>query len=170
MSVLLYAQPYNLEASGFYFRTYEEYLEKSAGLKDRFGCPVEEFEIQFIDGECLDGALAKAMEVSQASLATFLEHVDDWTDNQKVMAIIALSECGFTLEQIGNDPELMLDMDIYEDLSMPELAEQFVDEGVFGDIPEHIAHYIDYELIARDLSMDYCEVEIAGKRLIYRCD
>lgn len=52
---------------------------------------------------------------------------------------------------------------------MKELTEQFVDEGLFGDIPERLQYYLDYDAIARDLSMDYAETEIAGQRLIYRC-
>ena len=54
-------------------------------------------------------------------------------------------------------------------LRLRELAEHFVDEGLFGEIPEHLAAYIDYDAIARDLDMDYAEAEIAGMRLIYRC-
>jgi antirestriction protein len=49
-----------------------------------------------------------------------------------------------------------------------ELAEQFVDEGLFGDIPERLQSYLDYDAIARDLGFDYTETEIAGQRLIYR--
>ncbi len=60
------------------------------------------------------------------------------------------------------------DVDIYHVDSMKELAEQFVDEGLFGDIPDHLANYIDMDAIAYDLAMDYTETEVAGERLIYR--
>ena len=53
--------------------------------------------------------------------------------------------------------------------AMKDIAEQFVEEGLFGEIPENIQHYLDYEKIAYDLSMDYSETTIAGQRLIYRC-
>ena len=39
------------------------------------------------------------------------------------------------------------------------LAMQFIDDGVYGVIPENLESYIDYEKIARDLRMDYCEFE-----------
>jgi len=52
---------------------------------------------------------------------------------------------------------------------MRELAEQFVEEGLFGDIPENLQHYIDYEAIARDLAMDYGEAVIDGSNVVYRC-
>jgi len=40
---------------------------------------------------------------------------------------------------------------------------------LFGDIPERLQFYIDYDAIARDLSADYSETVIAGDALIYRC-
>jgi hypothetical protein len=45
------------------------------------------------------------------------------------------------------------------------IAVQFVDEGLFGNIPDHLQNYIDYDAMARDLSMD----DVAGTNLIYRC-
>ena len=39
------------------------------------------------------------------------------------------------------------------------LASDFIDEGLFGEIPKSIESYIDYEAIARDLRMDYSEFE-----------
>lgn len=38
--------------------------------------------------------------------------------------------------------------------SFADLAEQFIDEGCFGDIPDSLRDYIDYEAIGRDLSYD----------------
>ncbi len=52
---------------------------------------------------------------------------------------------------------------------MKDLAIRFVEDGLFGDVPESFQYYIDYDAIARDLAMDYGEVTIAGERLIYRC-
>lgn len=49
------------------------------------------------------------------------------------------------------------------------MAETFVDEGLFGEVPQSFQHYIDYEAIARDLAMDYAVTAIAGQTLIYRC-
>src|ERR1039458_3402980 len=53
--------------------------------------------------------------------------------------------------------------------SLRELAEQFVEEGLFGKIPERLQNYLDCDAMARDLGMDYSETTIDGKRLIYRC-
>jgi hypothetical protein len=45
-----YAQPYDITATGFYFKTAEEYQEKAGRLRNSADRPVEEFELQFIDG------------------------------------------------------------------------------------------------------------------------
>lgn len=40
------------------------------------------------------------------------------------------------------------------DGSLKDTAEQLVDDGLFGDIPDSIANYIDYDAIAYDLNID----------------
>lgn len=60
-------------------------------------------------------------------------------------------------------------MDIYGRESLRDLAARFVENGLFGDILEPLRFFIDYDAIARDLSADYMEIEIAGERMVYRC-
>ena len=164
----LHAQPYDISAQGFYFRTAAEYQEKAAKVRNDFGFPVEEFEIQFIDGESIDAALFEALRVDQCTFPHFLEACDAWDDDQKRKVIIAVGECGYSFDLKSGDPD-DFDVDIYELDSLRELAMQFVDDGLWGEIPEHLQNYLDYDAMARDLGMDYSETTIAGKRLIYRC-
>ncbi len=166
MKIALYAQPYDITATGFYFSTIEEYDAKATKLRNDFGDPVEEFEIQFIDGEQIDCELAKAIGLNQANLPVFLAKVEEWDDYPKTKIIIALTECGYDFDD-QTDPD-NFDIDIYDVSSMRELAEQFVDEGLFGDIPENLQNYIDYDAIARDLSIDYSDTVVANEYLIYR--
>ena len=129
---------------------------------------MEEFEIQYIDGEeALDAALAEAWSLSQACLRRFFEAVDEWEYHEKVRFIIARRQ-GIAFDPENDDLD-MLDVDIYGVDSLRDLAIDFVEEGMFGDIPEPVRSYIDYDAIARDLSMDYAETVIAGERVIYRC-
>jgi hypothetical protein len=51
---------------------------------------------------------------------------------------------------------------------MQEPTEQFVDEGLFDGIPDHLAADIELDEIARDLAVNFTETEIANERLIYR--
>lgn len=168
MTLLFYAQPYDISAEGFYFRDADEYGKKAATLKNRYGQPVEEFEIQFIDGEQIDCELAKTWEINQANIAEFIEATDDWDDDQKTRYLIAVGECGYASDQVAGNPD-SIDIDIYQLDSLKELAERFVDEGLFGEIPDRLQSYLDFDAIARDLSIDYSTIEIAGQRLIYRC-
>lgn len=163
-----YAQPYDISAVGFYFENAEEWTELSGKARNRYGFPVEEFEIQFINGESIDAALAQALDVHQANVTDFFEREAEWDEHQKRIAIIASRECGYCLDLECCDPD-SFDVDIYELDTMRELAEQFVDKGLFGDVPEHLANYIDFDAIARDLAMDYGQTCIAGTLLIYRC-
>jgi antirestriction protein len=41
--------------------------------------------------------------------------------------------------------------------SFEDLAYQFVQEGLYGEIPDSISSYVDYEKMGRDLSYDYQE-------------
>ncbi|MEP5730849.1 MAG: antirestriction protein ArdA [Sulfitobacter sp.] len=166
MTIQLHAQPYDLTATGFYFETYEDYAARAVKLRNDYGERVEEFEIQFIDGEHIDCDLAKAIGINQANLKQYLDAVDAWEDEDKTRVILAVGECGYRFEDTTQPSDF--DLDIYHINTMRELAEQFVEEGLFGDIPERLQFYLDYDAIARDLSMDYSEAEVAGQNLIYR--
>ena len=168
MTTLLFAQPYNICADGFYFLDFDEYLRKFKGHVDRYGQAVEEYEIQFIDGEEIDADLAKAWEVNQANLRNFFRVVQDWSEDDKIRFIIAVGECGYRFDPETVEPD-DFDVDLYAAETMKELAAQFIDEGLFGEVPKPLEFYIDYEAIARDLGVDYSETVIGGQTLIYRC-
>ena len=168
MTLKLYAQPYDISATGFYFETLEEYEKLSAKAANDYGQPVEEFEIQFIDGERIDCELARAWELNQVNFEEFLESATDWDDERKRHYIIAVGECGYGHFDVVDDPE-SIEIDLYPVSGLRDLAEQFVEEGLFGEIPEPLRFYIDYEAIARDLGVDYSQTHIAGEDYVYAC-
>lgn len=47
----------------------------------------------------------------------------------------------------------------YENMTLKEVAEELVDEGVFGDVSDRLKYYIDFEELAKDLERydDYYE-------------
>ena len=168
MTQLLYARPYDITADAFFFSTVEEFALKSATLRNEFGQPVEEFEISWIDGDGVDYALADAWGLNQVNFTTFIDAVEQWDDQQKILFIIAVGECGYSFDPSKDSPD-DLDVDIYELDNLKELAEQFIEDGLYGPIPESLSGYIDTDAIARDLAIEYSEVTIAGKRLVYAC-
>lgn len=163
----LHAQPYDITANGFYFESLEEYADKASNNRNDYGDPVEEYEIQFIDGDHIDCDLAKAWRINQANIGPYFEACESWGDHDKTVFIIAVGEAGYSFDPDSVSPS-GFGVEIYHVGSLKELAEQFVDEGLFGDIPDHLANYIDLHAIAHDLAHDYTETEIAGERLIYR--
>lgn len=164
----LHAQPYDISATGFYFEDADTYTAKAKACRNDYGDPVEEFEIQFIDGDDIDCDLAEAWGLYQSNFADYLRAAEDWDDHQKRAFIVAVGECDYDAKSAASNPDA-IDVDFYEVDSLKDLAEQFVDEGLFGEIPERLAYYLDHEAIARDLACDYAMTEIAGTRFAYRC-
>jgi len=112
--------------------------------------------------------LTKAWGLNQVNYARFLEITDEWEEFEKNMFILAVGECRYSFEPESVNPS-DFEVDIYHLDSLKELAEQFVDEGLYGEIPQSLQYYIDTTAMARDLAVDYSEATIAGTRLIYRC-
>ena len=164
----LFAQPYDITASGFFFETIEDYEDQATAVRNSSGDPVEEFEIQFIDGSAIDAELAEAWRLSQSNLARFFEIAETWDEEDKLRVIIAAGECGYRLDPQSVEPD-DFDLELYYEDSLRDLAIIFINDGLFGDIPRHLEAYIDYDAIARDLGMEYTETTIAGESLIYRC-
>ena len=168
MTLILYAQPYQIGVEGFFFRSIDEWEQKYPTIKDQDSNQVEEFEIQFIEGNDLDCELAKTWGLTQANFKRFFEVAEEWDHYAKISFIIAVGEVGYNF-----DPETLTssdyDVDIYFVDSIKELAEQFIEEGVLGEIPKVLECYIDIGKFAYDLSFEYTEIEIANTKLVYRC-
>lgn len=126
MTITLFAQPYDICGTGFYFETAEEYDRLSAENRNEFGEVVEEYEIQFIDGDDIDADLAKVFGLNQASFRHFLEAPDDYSDDEKIAFIIAVGECGYSVDR-ANDA----DIDIYPDTN--NAIAQPVSDGIVRD-------------------------------------
>lgn len=163
-----YARPYDLSANGFYFEDAETYKAKIGSIRNDYGEIVEEFEIEFIDGDTIDCEVCKAIGLYQSNILTVLEKLDEWDDYEKRDIIIAVGECGYDFD-VENGSPYDFDVTIYEVDSLKDLAYQFVDAGLFGDIPANIACYLDYDAMARDLGCDYTETTINGQGVVYAC-
>lgn len=167
-TITLFAQPYDFNAQGFYFSSYDEYQEKAFLATNSFGDPVEEFELQFIDGEAIDADLAVAWAPNQATIVDFLVAVREWDEDRKKHYILAVREYGYRHADAWRVPD-SIEIDIYYVASLRELAEQFLDEGIYGEIPDPLRYYIDFDAIARDLGMEFSESVVAGERLVHAC-
>lgn len=129
--ILLHAQPYDISAQGFFFRSLEEYQQKSSVLRNDYGVPVEEFEIQFIDGEDIDCDLFKALGVHQGNFDAYLTACADWDESQKLKVIIAVGDCGYRFDPATGDPD-DLDVDLYEMDSLRDLGMDYSEIRIAG--------------------------------------
>ena len=156
----LYAQPY-LDEIGFHFDSVKSYQEQVKDLTD--SC----FKIQFIDGDDIDRALFNAIGVYAGNIDQFFTAVENWDNDEKIRIIIACWECGYKFDR-DTKPD-NFDIDVYEVETLKELAEHFVQEGLFfGEVPDNILFYLDMDQIAYDLGMEYRAIRVAGRNLVYR--
>jgi Antirestriction protein (ArdA) len=156
----LHAQPYNPDATGFYFESAEEFTSKAEGLTDCHGSPVEEFEIQFIDGHTGDAQLFEACSINQANLDVWFDEIETLDPREKVALFYLVDGAGYDLEQAQ---EKIYDVVLYE-CRLREAAEEIFDECHLESIPEGVRYYIDYEKYARDLEQggELTEIEFAN--------
>ncbi|MFZ6726399.1 antirestriction protein ArdA [Undibacterium sp. MH2W] len=153
-----FAQPYSLDAVGFYFETLESYTEKSENLLDAFGNSVEEFEIQFIDGD--DCELFSACGINQANLNLWFESIADLAEHEKTVLYYLCSVSSYNLE---NALDKLEDVNLSEG-TLKDVAENLFDEFYLNDVPESVRNYIDYKKFALDceLNGDLYEFDFEG--------
>lgn len=95
-------------------------------------------DIDDLDGLCLDIDLLRDDEMKcLAAYVYAYGKIDDIEDLDRVFHNIY-------------DGYIMF----YPDMTLTELAEELVNEGAFGEIPDRISSYINYEAIGRDLGYD----------------
>jgi len=87
------------------------------------------------------------------AMAETLESIGDY-EQQKLIFLTEYQ--GYSFDDALEKYE---DVEFYPDMTLKGLAEQFVDEGIFGDIPETIQSYIDYDAVVRDLEHDYAQTD-----------
>ena len=84
-------------------------------------------------------------------LNEFSKHLEELSDFDQEKVIFLIEELGYSRSESLKYYE---DVIFYENMTLRDVAYDLVDEGVFGDIADSIKCYIDYESIARDLSID----------------
>lgn len=160
MNISLYAQPYNTDATGFYFSSFEEYTEKQAACRDSFGQIVEEFEIQHIDGA---DDFARIVKPDQCNLDEWFEQAEQFDDLSRD------EQTAFTwlVDYVGMDADEAFakaeDVTIFTG-TREEYAQELVDDCF--DLQRkmgNLARYFDYDAFGRDLELGGDIVEISPR-------
>ena len=159
----LYANPYNIDAAGFYFESADEFTEKSQNLTDRYSNLLEEFEIDFIDGD--DAALFNACGINQANLSLYFEDIEPLNETDKAALYFLLSDLGYGLPDAL---EKVYEVSLYEGKLLDAAGELF-DECYLHKMPEQIRYYVDYEKFARDCEVGRDMIEFEYSGATYTC-
>ena len=150
-----HATPYDITASGFYFQSLEEYASKAAAHRNDHGQPVEEYEIQFIDGNVDDCALFSALSVSLATLEAWFDEFEGQYDGIELIKVLFLvSDQGLSMADIY--PRRLDDVMVFEG-TMRDYAEQYLEDSGIIDAVEKAGlnrFYIDVDAYARDIELE----------------
>jgi Antirestriction protein (ArdA) len=163
MTTQLHATPYNRDAAGFYFTDMAEYQSLVNKQFDRFKNRVEEFEINYIDGD--DGELFAVCGIDQTNIETWFNDIQDLDDFDKTNLYYLNAVAGYTLEQALDkidEPNIQ-----YQPLI--DAVTELFDDCFLPDIPENIRFYIDYEKFARDCQLSGDLVKFEYQNRTYTC-
>lgn len=156
----LHATPYDITHTGFYFDSAEEFTQRMEKA------PFEEVELQFIDGTEEESLIFKLSKPHQGNVAGYFESIEAGYDGHRLAALSYLVEYQGLAWEIAT--QSLDDVDVYE-MTIKELAEHFAEEGVYPvGVNEQVLPYLDYDLLARDLSMDYTEIACLGETYCVR--
>lgn len=127
----------------------EEFYEACAELhKDE---PAGRRELMFQDWSNVPCGLISESSISDV-LFGLVQEAQSMSDEEQEALAEWLADHGCSDRDTADDLVEEFRDDYVGDYDREEdFAQEMVDEGMFGDIPENIASYIDYEAIARDL-------------------
>ena len=160
-----FAQPYNTSVCGFYFSDYEEYQAKAAALRDPFGAPVEEFEIQAIDLDRAQSELFEAIGVDQSTLERWFDEVVDLDEHELAALFFLMDNSGYDLDSAMDKKD---GVSLYYG-NLLDAATELFDECYGSSIPHNLKSYIDYEAFARDCRCGGDMVEFDFGSSTYTC-
>ena len=163
MTTQLHAQPYNQSATGFNFTGISEYQTQANNRLDAHGNIVEEFEIQFIDGD--DAELFRACQIDQTSLDTWFNDVEVLDEIDKINLFYLVGCASYTLAK-GLDK--IKEPSIYYG-QLIDAATELFDECMLPEVPENIRLYIDYAKFSRDCELGGDMVEFEYANCTYTC-
>ncbi|RLI96329.1 MAG: antirestriction protein ArdA [Candidatus Aenigmatarchaeota archaeon] len=98
-------------------------------------------------------------------LNRFAEQLEALDEHDQERVIYLIESVGYKREEALERYE---DVIFYKDMTIEDVAEELVEEGCFGNIADNIKCYLDYERIARDLSIDGYSYE-QGKGTFFSC-
>jgi hypothetical protein len=158
VTTTLYANPYNITYTGFYFGSIDEFNKKLSQAS------YEEVEINYIDGN--NPGLFQATNIHQGNVDLWFDELDKYSDNShEASAIGYLLDMMLLDEAIKKRYEVILHRG-----SLADYAFELVDDLCSLDrLPELIRNHIDYDSIGRDLELNSEVTEIRHNLWVVNC-
>lgn len=148
---IIHIASYSAPASGKNFNLFDE-EEKNEAIE--YTKQYDEPCIQVVDNDGYD----IPSEISLDEYISFVDIVDSLDEyEQKKLKAFLQNESFRYINSFDTD-----NIDLY-DGNLNDLAYTFVDDWLYGEIPESIKNHIDYSSMAHDLSFDYTEMTIDGE-------
>ena len=167
-TLTFFAQPYDISACGFYFASLDEYNSKYKSNVNSYGQPIEEYEIQYINGSKAETELFAITSLEQMHIPQYFKLADQITNDHDIVAFsIAVNDLHKKIDADTNLDDFNDEISIHYADTYKDLAEQFIDEGMLGDIPQHLQNYIDADAYANDLKCDYFQADVMGETVFY---
>jgi hypothetical protein len=153
----LYANPYDTSARGFYFNSLEDYEKKYEK-----NLPVEEYEIDFIDGTKEQAAIFNAAKINQANLGEWFEVMDSIEDFRLPALYFLMSYHGEDFADAVSKAEEL----IFNEGDAKAYAEQYVDDqgGLEQLDRQTLENHFDWDSFVNELETggSITEFEFAG--------
>jgi hypothetical protein len=158
MRTTLYANPYDISYSGFYFGSIDEFNKQLSQAS------YEEVEIDYIEGD--NPGLFQATKIHQGNVNLWFEELDQYSDDgHEASAIGYLLEMMHLDEAIKRRDEVVLHRGSLSDYAL-ELVE---DVYSLDQLPDLIRNHIDYDSIGRDLELNSEVTELSRNVWVVNC-
>ncbi len=152
-----FANPYDLEATGFYFSEQDEFDEKYSKNLNRFGQPVEEYSIEFIDGTPAEMELYEALSDGEyINIDEYYDILNSLDESTLIAMIFLINQFGYEKDEALAAAE---DVYLYEGRAKDWIEEHVEDNYSPEYFPES---YIDYAALGRDFSINYPDLRDIG--------
>ena len=164
MTNIYHATPYDISATGFYFSSFEEYQKKAKNHRNEYGDLVEEYEMQFIDGD--NCTLFSALGVNQANLQQWFSEFENLPEEKAVKALYLIEDCGYEISDFMTDR--LDEVYLFEGTAREYVEDYIENTGMLEAMPENLQPYFDYDAFTRDMLLngEIYRMELNGKTYI----
>ena len=88
-----------------------------------------------------------------ASIQTYNDYLELLEEQDVVKVEYIIESLGYSISDIIKDTSVLEDLTYYE-CDISEYVDTMIEEGIFGEIPEHLIFYIDTEKLGRDMLLN----------------